>query len=648
MAVTWIEPTVQYDVEVAFDANPWDTSPVYTSIGARVRYLRTFRGKTSVNSEFAPASAEILLDSRDRLFDSKHAAGTFFGKLNPMKRVRITITYAAVTYVLFTGWTLGWQQDQRDYDNTCRLSAADSTAEALNATLSYSTTEKEIKADNPAAYYSFRDGTLTSDLGNTTLTDATLGETYAGSPSSNQVLALGTPIDDDSYLAIPEGGTGGYVYETAAGTPDGLNANPRAMELWIYDAQNLLITAAWTTTSYMKFIFSSSGWTIEYRDSVSGHYWNDGLVGPPAPVVNDQRLHHVVALREANTMNIMVDGSWVVSTALAAGAVGTVTSQGIFVQSVPTQPPPSFVRWTTPGIAHLAIYETAPSRDRFITHYQAAKHAWSGTAGGSFGSETSGARINRILDEIGHPTNLRSISTGVSTQGPYKPRRRSALELIREVERSEQGIVATTVDGKIFFRDRQWLWVNADDKNVTFSDDNAAGAVAYQGGSRNDNAVDTVRNVVTATWTGGAVTNRDTTSIGQNREHPETIDTNLPDAIQASNLSKYRLRIDKDPKSIIPRATIPMRRSIATTIPAICGLELADVVTFERTPMNVGAQTVGRHQLLGIEHELTPEMWFAHGYFGPATPMADEVPYLTLAHATRGKIGAAFGNKIPY
>lgn len=658
MSVTWSgDPTVAYDIEWAPSNNPWDTTPTWVSIGAKLRYARTFRGKTSINSEMAPSALEVRLDSRDRLFDPQYTSGTYFGQLLPMKRVRFTITYAAVTYTLFTGWTLGWQQDWYDYDNSVILTATDSFADALNFTLAPSAYSKEVVADAPTVYYPLQDGDLTPRVGTITLTDATLNGLFAGTPSQSQTIVADQALPNcEENVLLAAVSNDGYLYEipyTVSNPP--FATVPTAIELFVYDGCNAGVIAAVNANNFFQLQWSGTGLTVNYNNTTSNRFWNDGLAGPPFQITQDLNVWHIAAYINGTNLDIMVNGSMIKSTPLAVGSAVTTSNTKLMLSAVSTTVtagsfPGAVDHQATPAMMHVAVWTgTPPTPARFLQHYMAAKAAWSGP-NGIYGAERSGARINRILDEIGFPSNLRDISPGVTLQGAYRPAGRNALDALREVERSEQGVLGFTVDGKLFFRDRQWLWTQARSKGVVFSDDNAAGAVPYVGGSPNSNSIETIRNNVTATWKQGAITNLDVTSRDTYRQRSETIDCSgtMDNAQDATNLSKYRLRIDKDPKSIVPFLKVPMRRLLTTTVPKVLGLELADVVDIERTPMNVGAQAVRRHQLLGIEHEFLPAEWNAVCYFGPATPMADEVPYLTLGDATRGKIGAAFGNKIPY
>lgn len=646
MAVNYgVEPSVSIEVEVAFAANPWDTSPVYTSVASRVRYIRTFRGKTSVDSEFAPATLEVVLGSRDRRFDPENATGPYFGQLLPMKRVRVTVTRAGVAFVLFVGWTLGWEQNWGRVDNTVHLTAIDGTDAALNATLPNSAYEDEVLADSPTAYWSLQNGELTSSLaGGITLTDGSQSAVYASvTPSTYQVIDGTYPVGGSDMLAtLP---VDSYRYEDRGLS---LSAPVTAMEAWVYDTQNLVIQAAFSTTEYFKFLFDSAGangFTIAYRDAAGVLYWNDGLVGPPYEPVNNRAIHHIAAWRSGSNIVVMVDGTVQVTTALTAGAVGSVTQAGISIAATST----NTTYDTTPAVAHLAVYQTAPSEARFALHYQVGRYAYTG-AHGVYGFELGGARIGRILDDIGFPSNLRDISTGGTRQGAYRPAARQAIDAIREVERSEQGLFFFDVNGKAMFRDRQWLWVSANADGVIFSDDGAPGAVRYRGGSPNSKDIATVRNKITVSWESGAITNKDATSIAAYRERGEFIDCSgtIGDAQTASDIGRYRLRISKDPATTVPALSVPMRRDIAATFAKVCGLELGDVVLVERTPVGGGAQTQRRHMAIGMAHEITRREWNVALSLAPADPMYDQANYLTLGHATLGRIGAAAANVIPF
>jgi hypothetical protein len=385
------------------------------------------------------------------------------------------------------------------------------------------------------------------------------------------------------------------------------------------------------TDSHIYLGLSSGYLTAEFYNPTSVKKYD---AGPATAVSVDPGTHHVAATADATTLRVYLDGSEVWNAALVAGSI-TLGAALTGIEGAAETDSTPLALWS-----NVAAYSSTLTPTQIGNHYRAGV-----TAHGHPIHETGGTRIGRILDEIGHPSGLRNVSTGGTVQGAYLPAGRRAMDLIREIERSEQGIVFHDVTGRLTFFDRQWLFVSADADGVVFSDDGGVGAIGYIDGNPNSGTVDTVRNSVTVSYsTVGGITNKDATSIAAYGPSAEFIDCpTLRNGTDASNIGRYVLRLKKDPTSTIPRLTVPLRANIATNFAPMLGLELGDNVTVERTPMGVGSQIVRRHMVLGIGHEITPDDWRVEVYMSPAVPMFDEVPYFTIAHATYGRVGAPAG-----
>jgi hypothetical protein len=641
----WNNPAgigVDIRCEISFTTTPFE-APVWVDVSADLdKEWWSDRGRGDEYDDIQPGTFQVLLDNSTRKFDPENSAGPYYGDLKPMRRIRLYCIFAAVTYPIISGYVLGWPQEWGTFKSVAVLNCIDGTK--LDGTLPTSALAKEVLADAPTAYYKFQgDDPLAAEVGGMDLTDATQGVLYAGDPSSYEVItadASALPyLEENEMIGAPATGSGGFVYETAGGTP--LTDMPSAVEAWVYDAQNLIITVAYTTERYAKFIFSSSGWLIEWSDNVANRYWNDSLVGPPVAKTNDLNVHHVVARLNGTSLDIIVDGSLLVTTALTVGSIGSTSLAGVFVQSVSTGAI-DVVHDTQPAIMHLAIYQgTPPTVARFQAHYIAAKQAHAFT-------EYAGARITRALDDIGFPAADRAISPGGTVQGPYRPSAREGVDYIREVERGDGGFYFYDRDNKATYRDRQWIWSRT--PACTFSDDGTGSD--YVAGNPRGNDVSTISNKVTVTWYRGAITVADAASHDEYGEQPKgglTIDSaTIAFAQDAANRAAFIVRTKKQPSTVFPEVVSDIANNPAALIPVLLALELGDVVRIKRTPMSVGAQVNKTAQLLGISHRMTARSWEMTFYLSAPITTAADAPYLTLGDATRGKVGAAFGNIVPY
>ena len=94
-------------VEIAFSSDPLATVPLYEDM---TRYVRSIplirRGRQNALTTIEAGEAVVVLDNRLRTFDPTYAGSGPF--LIPMRKIRISATYAATTYYLFTGYVESW------------------------------------------------------------------------------------------------------------------------------------------------------------------------------------------------------------------------------------------------------------------------------------------------------------------------------------------------------------------------------------------------------------------------------------------------------------------------------------------------------------------------------------------------------------
>jgi hypothetical protein len=104
------DPNVNLTVEVAFDSNPFDTSPSFTDISAYVRSFSTNRGRINELGQFGAGRATLILSNADNRFNPTNTSSPYYDsstgktKIQPLKRVRISAVYDSSTYRLFEGF----------------------------------------------------------------------------------------------------------------------------------------------------------------------------------------------------------------------------------------------------------------------------------------------------------------------------------------------------------------------------------------------------------------------------------------------------------------------------------------------------------------------------------------------------------------
>lgn len=100
----------QIKVEIAFLSAPFAT-PDFTGGDVTAWLGDRFvirRGRADELAEFRAGTATITLKNKDRRFDPDNTSGPNAGRVLPMRDVRITATWAGVTYPLFYGYIVSW------------------------------------------------------------------------------------------------------------------------------------------------------------------------------------------------------------------------------------------------------------------------------------------------------------------------------------------------------------------------------------------------------------------------------------------------------------------------------------------------------------------------------------------------------------
>jgi hypothetical protein len=95
-------------VEIAFTTNPYAV-PVWVDVTSYLESIpRIKRGRQDELNRFEAGEAEVILNNLDRRFDPTNTAGAYYPNVLPLRRIRITAVFSAVTYRLFTGFVEGW------------------------------------------------------------------------------------------------------------------------------------------------------------------------------------------------------------------------------------------------------------------------------------------------------------------------------------------------------------------------------------------------------------------------------------------------------------------------------------------------------------------------------------------------------------
>lgn len=617
--MAWSWDGISVVVEVAFADDPLATTPTYTDVSAYVREVPSiFRGTTSEDAGVAPGRAVIVLDNRDRRFDPDYSSSSYAPNVLPMRRIRVSVEKGAFSAGQFTGFVTSWQNDWTvDGDGISVVSCIDGSWWLANETLV------------PYAYY---DAVLSASP-----------DYYWPDPTEADVVGdelLDADSQDDpieTAVAFPRGhGLAWAGLDREWGNADSLVAPPRALEFWARFGTGdggVFVHVDYGSDDYLRIAADSDVLTVSYSNTSTNRYYDPGGFEQQYwnGNVTSSGMYHVAVFADTSSIHAYLNGQLAWS---AAVSVGTNTEVREY-PSVALGNSASAEASTSGLLSNIAIYSTAPSLATFQEHHLVGIYAY----GHPYG-ETSGERIERVLDEIDWPAGLRAVDTGTKIQDRYLPAGITAMQYLDYVAASERGAMFMGVDGDVTFRAlASMVGSGSAGTGVVFSDDGAAGAVTYESLRMDPMTIDTVRNVVTVSYsTVGGITRRDATSIASYGPSQLFIDgPTIPKARVASALAEFELDQRKDPASRVSSIRCGIRTSNATQtttqVENLLDLELYDIVTVEVTPMGLGSQVVKTVQVLGIEHQIYRDQWYVTLYLSPAF---DQSGWFTVGTSSLG------------
>ena len=258
---------------------------------------------------------------------------------------------------------------------------------------------------------------------------------------------------------------------------------------------------------------------------------------------------------------------------------------------------------TTPLNANDVVYTTIQAVDAF----RLAQNAQISTVTGAV-AQLSGARVNKILDQIAWPTTMRDIDAGLTTLQADPGTARTTLAALTTVANSEYGAIYVGKNGYFVFQDR----------TVT------AGSVAGTPAVFNDNGTDIgysnavwrlddtlVFNQANVTRTGGTVqsaTNQ--ASIDKYFAHTYN-QQDLLMATDADALNYARAYVASRAETSIRCDAIELdlnTDNYDAGITAALDLDFFDPVTI--TTNQPGNSTLTKTlQVFGVAHTITPNKW---------------------------------------
>jgi hypothetical protein len=232
------------------------------------------------------------------------------------------------------------------------------------------------------------------------------------------------------------------------------------------------------------------------------------------------------------------------------------------------------------------------------------------TVTGAVAGETTGVRFGRILDQIGWPTSLRDVDTGLTTVQANPTTARTATAALSQVALTEFGAFYVDVDGAVVFQDRQLTSTSVAGTPVAFVDSGAG--IRY---SNADFKLDDSQIFNQANVTAGAITAtyKDQTSVDTYFLH--TYDaTNLlmETATVADNWARAMVASRKDTSIRCDSITLNLNTpDYAAGVTAALTLDYFDPITVTQT--QPGSSSITKTlQVFGVAHSINfgNSSWF--------------------------------------
>jgi len=586
-------------VEVAFTSDSLDTTPTWVDITSYVRAGSVRSGRTTELDEYQSGSCSLTLDNRDRRFDPLYSAGPYYGGSTPpapaqylkaRRQCRIRATYSAVTYDLFYGFVSGWTlSPDISGDSVCQIEGYDGLSYLAGVDLpsDFYTWTVENLADLPVAWWPLgaTDSNCTDKMGdyNWSFTTAT---PVAGSSPSQYMSGSGTQFDA-SFGAL-----GPIVPPAAVGGA--------------WTVEGFLKTAIVPTTpGFVSPILANAGpdnATIGIDDSGRLVFRNSsaGAVNSGLPA-NDDRWHHfaITYSGSATPPVLYVDGINLSFGQSGSGDAGT--GWQLLGLSNHVGDDPVF----TGELAHIGIYQVA------LSATQVATLAAAGLRGTISGGTTSDQWVQQVLSAAGWPNDWRTLETGTVKPGGMKWGQ-SALTVLQQLALTEGGRVFVDQDGEFQFynRSHDTTAARSTTSQATYSDSGLAAVVPFFAVGEISYSDSYLANSVTVTTAEGlAFTATDATSITTYGTVAKQIDTLLDSQADAQTYADIYLNAYKDPSLRIQEWKVSPQAKGSISFPLILDASLADRVTFEIKPNNLGTRISEQLIVEQIVHDFTPDTW---------------------------------------
>lgn len=586
------EPAITAEIEF--------TTGIWTNVTNLLRSGDTRRGKSRAIDPPSPGNATFIFRNHLRQFDPDYASNISPGNVIPDKGIRITVTYNAIVYPLFTGQIDGIIQRYDGPDNAeAIMECTDGLGKLVNDQLG-SPWETQMLLESPRAWFRLdeKEGPLAVER------VAARHGTYEGTPEFD---LAGFTFDDgtcikfdstDDRILFPSG-----VFRTDVTAPwqmtfllhfptaqkptagniailmfDALF--PYGLTAWL-DDNGFLNVRTWVpgspTFTYIRSLGAFGDFTFPIADDIGVLVTiQASTTSPYLKIFNGSIPVHDVT-------SLLGTGSKLPASTLVMGQ----TTYVYRIDEILTFD----ANMTTSQLGALDV----------------ASRGWS--------VDSAWSRIHRILDVVNWPAGFRDITVDWDTfLGPASLQQSPLDHFTALASMAEHRTPFVTRNGTLRILSRQSH--TAPPYTVsqgTFGD--GAGELPYT--ELGQVTLDTARveNVVHRIWTDkngkelNIIVEDNGIAAGQRRQAGDTIMSEYGVPTYEHALASFRLAKLAKPIPYIEGLKISPRKSPDTLFPQVLGRELGDRITYVRRPQNVGAPISRNVIIEGISHNFAARHW---------------------------------------
>lgn len=578
----------------------------WVDISSYVASVDSVSGRDDEFSVPSSGQMDLELDNADGRFDPDNTAGPYYGDLLPLTWFRFRGGGASVTDDAFYGQVSieGFRLTASGFPGLVVVEVLD-FEQLANTLLPESVWQ--MKVLDLAALSWWRHG----ETSGTAMVDSS-GNGHHGVYEGGETFKTRTGLVDgsDDGAILFEDTTGGYVslieHPTAA-----ITAYPFSVSFWFdADATPASPVAAGQVVWWQLPAGGATDGRLVIQHSGSAGAAigavDDGfliLISDAAgnirnyhtPTIVDGEPHHVtVTVATPDNVGVHVDGDPVTMT-LYSTTGSTPAMPGAFEQRVGVGESLGLV------LDEVIVFDSTIDTTEAPALYAAGHEPWAG--------DTTGERVDRLLDAAGWPASLRNVDIGQSTMQAADLDNGSLLEALLQVAAAEKGdlYIDGHDGGKLRFRDRHAKW--SDTRSVTSQatfGDGGGSEVPYAAIALQDDRI--LNNVTVQRAGGAAVTVSDASSEAQ---------------FQRRSLSETGLLYEDDAESesranlIVAEKADRHRRVRSITLEPLEDADLAWAQVFEREiddritvkwrPLYGGTNTFDSW-IIGIRHHFDAEV----------------------------------------